>query len=124
MGLITTDLPVHHAPRRADDSLTQQPVTVVNQAPGAVRGAWRIDQHEDYEGHLTILIAARDRDGNSPTFVVSGRLKHIELARIDAEDDLCECGCFSTIEAVTAALVEAMSRSSSSVIGIGRGSTK
>ena len=103
-----TDVRFDPAPLRAYDSLTQQHMAVVLQAVEAVSGAWQVDQHESYEGCLTILVTAADSDGEAPSFIVSGRLKHIELARIDGEDDLCECGCFSTIEEATAALVTAM----------------
>jgi hypothetical protein len=91
---------------RALRSLTPQVFKVVADAVGEVPGNWVIEQHDDYDGYLSILISP-EGDSDAPSYVISGQVGQIELAQFQG-DELRSRGCFGHIEATTVELVRAL----------------
>lgn len=92
---------------RAIRSLTETQADAVRQAVGALSAGWSIDQHEDYEGHLSIVVSRDDRNGTGATFLISGSVDRIELAELRA-DQLNRLGCFRAIDNLTAELARTL----------------
>jgi hypothetical protein len=91
---------------RALRSLTSEAFRVVADAAGELPGTWRVEQHDDYDGYLSVLICA-EGDNNAPTYLISGQVGQIELAQIQG-DELHTLGRFENMEAITAELVRAL----------------
>lgn len=89
---------------RALRSLTQQHVDAVQ---AALPVAWSVDQHDDYDGYLSIVVAHGHDSGTTPAFLISGTTGHIELAEL-GDDVLNPVGRFATIEATIAELTAAI----------------
>ena len=92
------------APVRALHSLTRRDADAVRATVRQLGGEWLVEQHDDYDGYLSLLLtpeASEDR----PAFLVSGRTGAVELAELRG-DDMTSLGCFRSIGAATAVLAE------------------
>lgn len=87
---------------RALRSLNQLHVDAVQAAVAACGGDWVIGCHNDYDGYLSIIVERSDADNS--TFLISGRLGHVELGQLIG-DQLRQVGEFKVIEQVVTELV-------------------
>ncbi len=97
----------HPVTIRAIQSLTPSQADAVRQAVGALSAEWSVDQHEDYEGHLSIVVSRDGQRGTGPTFLISGSVDRIELAELRA-DELHRLGDFSAIDELIAELTRTL----------------
>jgi hypothetical protein len=91
---------------RALRSFTPQAFKVVADALGQVPGDWVLEQHDDYDGYLSVLIST-EGDSDAPSYLISGQVGQIELAQFEG-DELHILGWFEDMEAATAELVRAL----------------
>jgi hypothetical protein len=89
-------------------SLTPQAFDAVDEAIRELPGRWTLEQHDDYEGYLSVLISP-EADSDAPTYLISGKLGQVELAQFQGEE-LHTLGRFDNIEAAIAELVRALKR--------------
>lgn len=92
---------------RAIRSLNQCHVVAISQAVTTLSAKWSIDQHDDYKGYLSVVISRQNQDGIDLTYLISGSLDQIELAKLHA-DELTALGCFFTIDDLTAELAKTL----------------
>jgi hypothetical protein len=93
---------------RALRSLTPPTVDAVRSAITNVPGHWAIEQHDDYDGYLSILISPeRDNENDQPTFLISGTIGQVELAQSQS-DHLHTLGRFPDVDATIAALIKVL----------------
>ena len=64
-------------------------------------GAWSIDRQVDYDGYVLFMIS---RQGDTATYLISGRSDRIEVARLRG-DDLQTLGCFGEIDSAVRAIL-------------------
>ncbi len=97
----------HPVTIRAIQSLTQSQADAVSRAVGALSAEWSVDQHEDYEGYLSLVVSRDDQKSTGPTFLISGSVDRIELAELRA-DELHRLGNFSAIDELIAELARTL----------------
>ena len=56
-------------------SLTRQQADVITQALSTVPGGWQSECHDDYEGYLSILVSGPEADPESPSYLISGKVR-------------------------------------------------
>jgi hypothetical protein len=88
--------------------LTQHACDAVNEAIRQVPGSWTVEQHDDYDGYLSLLIS-HESDPNPVTYLISGKIGQIELAQFQ-HDQLQTVGQFKDIEATVSELVTRLNR--------------
>ena len=86
---------------RALRSLTRRDTDAVRAALRASGGEWMLEEHDDYDGYLSLLIAPAREGG--PAYLVAGRTDAVELAELRG-DELIALGAFPSIGAATAVL--------------------
>ncbi len=94
---------------RALRSLTTDQADLVSKAVAALPGEWTVEHHDDYDGYLLIMISPNNSSTEGAAFLISGEVDEIDVAELHHEE-LRHLGCFSTIEAATAELTDAMQR--------------
>ncbi len=87
----------------ASQSLTPSQADAVSQAVDALSADWSVDQHQDYEGYLSLVVSRDGQKGIGPTFLISGLVDRIELAELRA-DELHRLGNFNAIDELIAEL--------------------
>ena len=84
---------------RALRSLTREHADVVSQAVTRLGIGWTTECYDDCDGYLSIMVSPETEV--QPTYVISGSIERIELARLH-DDKLVRLGIFNTVqEAVT-----------------------
>ena len=81
---------------RALSSLTRRDVEAVRAALRAAGSNLRIEEHDDYDGYLSLLLT--DEHVDAPSYLVSGRTGAVELAELRG-DELIVIGSFAGIGA-------------------------
>ncbi|HYZ63439.1 MAG TPA: hypothetical protein VE650_13395 [Acetobacteraceae bacterium] len=90
---------------RALRSINRDVLETVTRAVAGVCGAWCVAAHDSYDGYLSILVSPETE--TQPTYVISGAIGRIELARLH-EDVLETIGTFNTADAAATALATAI----------------
>ena len=90
---------------RALRSLTPRTLDTVRSAITDVPGLWVVEQHDDYDGYLSILISPETGGDDQPTFLISGTIGQVELAHSQG-DELHTLGRFADVDATIAALIK------------------
>ncbi len=84
------------APVRALSSLTRRDADAVRAAVRAAGATHVIEEHDDYEGYLSLLLTASEAGASS--YLVAGRTGAVELAVLRG-DDMTALGTFASTEA-------------------------
>jgi hypothetical protein len=84
-------------------SLTPQALDAVGDAVRDLPGRWTLERHEDYDGYLSLLVSPED-DCHRSTYLISGKIGDIELARFE-DEQLHALARFEDIDATAAELV-------------------
>ncbi len=79
---------------RALSSLTRRDADAVRATLRAAGSSLAVEEHDDYDGYLSLLLTAADPNG--PSYLVSGRTGAVELAELRG-DDMVIIGCFAGI---------------------------
>lgn len=82
---------------RALSSLTNEHVARVGEVVAARAPGWIVHQHDDYDGHLSLLVSP-PQDHGEPSYVISGTVDAVELAAM-RDDVLCTLGRFENVDA-------------------------
>lgn len=93
---------------RALRSLAPQALDEVSDAVRDLPGRWALERHEDYDGYLSLLVSP-EGDSDMPTYLISGKIGAIELARFQGEE-LQALGLFNNTQATIAELVTVLNR--------------
>jgi hypothetical protein len=89
---------------RALRSLTHDHANQIEDAVQASAPEWDVDRIDDYNGYLAVLVSRKDDIDTEPSYLISGTVDRVELAKIRA-DTLREVGPFKTVEQAIEALV-------------------
>ena len=92
---------------RALSSLTRRDADAVREIVRALGGAFGVQEHDDYDGYLSLLLTPAQE--TAPSFLVSGRVGAIDLAEFD-DDDMTPLGTFASIGAAMLVLRPALER--------------
>lgn len=86
---------------RALRSLTRRDADAVRATIRVAGGEWTVEEHDDYDGYLSLLIAPA-RDGG-PAYLIAGRTDAVELAELRG-DEMIALGAFPSIGAAATVL--------------------
>ena len=95
------------APIRALSSLTPRDADAVRATVRAVGCAYSVQEHDDYDGYLSLLLLPTD--AAAPSFLISGRTGAVDLAELDG-DDMAVMGTFASAGAAMLVLRLALTR--------------
>lgn len=98
---------LHGATIRALSSLTRRDADAVRATVRAAAVDHSVQEHDDYDGYLSLLITPAD-DARS-SFMVAGRTGAVEVAELHG-DDLVKVGTFPSIGAAMLVLRPALER--------------
>jgi hypothetical protein len=93
---------------RALRSLSRRDADAVRATIRAAGGEWTVEEHDDYDGYLSLLIAPA-RDGG-PAYLIAGRTDAVEVAELRS-DEMIALGSFPGIGAATAVLRRSLAAS-------------
>ncbi len=97
-------------PVRAFSSLTKRDMAAVNAAVRASGGGFAIEEHDDYDGYLSLLLSP-GQEGR-PAYLISGRTGAVDLAEIRGDDMIALGSGFASIGAAMTVLRPALERGS------------
>lgn len=89
---------------RALRSLTRRDADAVRAAIRASGGEWTVEEHDDYDGYLSLLIAPSHEGA---AYLVAGRTDAVEVAELRG-DEMITLGAFPSIGAAAAVLRRAL----------------
>jgi len=93
-------------PVRAFSSLTKRDMAAVNAAVRASGGGFAIEEHDDYDGYLSLLLSP-GQEGR-PAYLISGRTGAVDLAEIRGDDMIALGSGFASIGAAMTVLRPAL----------------
>ena len=79
---------------RALHSLTAQTAETIGRTIADLDRGWSVQTWDDYDGYLSILIEPVDQDAAQPSYLISGTVKRIELAKLEG-DEMTTLGAFT-----------------------------
>jgi hypothetical protein len=91
---------------RALSSLTSQNAHTIARTIAALDDGWSVQTWDDYDGYLSILIEPPDQATAQPSYVISGTIQRIELAKLRG-DELITLGAFDSVCSAVDQLVRA-----------------
>ena len=92
---------------RAFSSLTRRDADVVRATLRAAACSYTAQEHDDYDGYLSVLLTPADQ--TRPSYMVAGRTGAVDLAELQ-DDDMAALGTFPSIGAAMAVLRPALER--------------
>ncbi|MDP9095252.1 MAG: hypothetical protein M3N26_01630 [Pseudomonadota bacterium] len=92
---------------RALSSLTRRDADAVRSTVRAAATGYTVQEHDDYDGYLSLLVTPADDAGVS--YVVAGRTGTIDVALLE-NDDMASLGTFPSIGAAMSVLRPALER--------------
>ena len=92
---------------RAFSSLTRRDADAVRATLRAASCSYTVQEHDDYDGYLSLLLNPADE--TRPSFMVAGRTRAVDIAELHG-DDMANLGTFASIGAAMAVLRPALER--------------